>query len=690
MNMDVGGQIKGISLDSFLQMVQMEKGTCTLYVTTGPQTGVLYMLKGELVAAETGELLNLDAALEILGWDKTIISIENTCEKKTNEINQPLMNLLMEGMRRKDENKERQKELEYLSETMVPPDLADIIEPVTAKAPAEKSPPAVEPPTAEAEEVEVPPLPTPDDDSFSAVGPKKSFWPMPGVLIITGVILVLAAGLWMWRSFSTPGEDVIFQRTMTRVASVGSMAEKQRMIEKYIAENPQSPFLAEARNRIQEIEKIQAQSALDVSITQVNALPVDNKYMSSATAILEKFIRQYGKGHPALAQKARDRIDGLEHVVENRDFDKALKTSGAISERLGALQRYLSIYPDGRHLKKARERMQVLGEDYFKKIQQSISDCEQSRQWDACIKECTQFLKMLKGHPRSKQVQNLRAGLQDQIEFRKLRQRAEEKLPDVEAARRVYADYLVGHPNFTQRLPVEKLMASLDKDVAKLQAWRAIRKKAGEPKTDIFKRVQQLGAYIDENPKGPYINEAEDLMAQLQQARTAELRRLQAQKKQQAAEAKNRQQQQRRQQEAARIQSATDRMARKMTSVSDRFAVQQNGTVTDQRTGLTWVLLDSSAVLQKCISHENAQRYVKGLTTGGYRDWRLPTAAELAAIYKNPPFFPSGEAPWLWSSETYVKGYHKMGYTVTTKAERVFKKKSTNLKECGAVQAVRR
>jgi len=99
----VGGQLQGISLDSFLQMVQMEKTTCTLKVVSGKKEGLLYILNGDLISAETQGMKNLDAACAIISWDDTIIEIDNTCKKTENEINQPLMHVLMEGLKLKDE-----------------------------------------------------------------------------------------------------------------------------------------------------------------------------------------------------------------------------------------------------------------------------------------------------------------------------------------------------------------------------------------------------------------------------------------------------------------------------------------------------------------------------------------------------------------------------------------------------------
>lgn len=97
------GEVNGISLASFLQLVNMESKTCTLRVKAMGQVGQLYCQQGDLIAAEVGALSGDDAAIEMVSWDSAVIEILKFDRDKQKEIKQPLMNLLMEGSRRKDE-----------------------------------------------------------------------------------------------------------------------------------------------------------------------------------------------------------------------------------------------------------------------------------------------------------------------------------------------------------------------------------------------------------------------------------------------------------------------------------------------------------------------------------------------------------------------------------------------------------
>ncbi len=103
------GEVNGISLSSFLQLVSMENKSCTLRVTSMGQVGHLYCEQGELIAAAVGDLTAEKAAVEMISWDSAVIEILKFDKQKSREIKQPLMNILMEGSRRKDEMAAKKK-----------------------------------------------------------------------------------------------------------------------------------------------------------------------------------------------------------------------------------------------------------------------------------------------------------------------------------------------------------------------------------------------------------------------------------------------------------------------------------------------------------------------------------------------------------------------------------------------------
>jgi CheY-like chemotaxis protein len=106
-----GGRIRGVSLPSFLQMMELEDRSCTLSITAKGRAGRLYLRKGQPVAARSGQLSGRLAALQILTWKHVTIDIDYTPPTIEREITKPLMNLIMESGRLIDEEQRQRLEL---------------------------------------------------------------------------------------------------------------------------------------------------------------------------------------------------------------------------------------------------------------------------------------------------------------------------------------------------------------------------------------------------------------------------------------------------------------------------------------------------------------------------------------------------------------------------------------------------
>ena len=109
---DSQGHIRGITLGTFLQFLEMERKTCTLTVKSNEHIGSLYFLEGELINAKTETSEGKQAAYEIIGWDETEIDINYSCENKTKTITFPLSFVLMESCKIKDEVSKQLEEQE--------------------------------------------------------------------------------------------------------------------------------------------------------------------------------------------------------------------------------------------------------------------------------------------------------------------------------------------------------------------------------------------------------------------------------------------------------------------------------------------------------------------------------------------------------------------------------------------------
>ncbi len=97
------GFITGVSLGSFLQLLELDKKTCTLTVRSGKNQGTMYFKNGDLMDADTNGLSGTDAAFEIISWKNVEIILSNSCDITEQNIPESLGFILLEGSRREDE-----------------------------------------------------------------------------------------------------------------------------------------------------------------------------------------------------------------------------------------------------------------------------------------------------------------------------------------------------------------------------------------------------------------------------------------------------------------------------------------------------------------------------------------------------------------------------------------------------------
>lgn len=109
--LDIGtrGTVKDIPTHSFLQMLESEEKTCTLQVNRKNDRGMLYLRKGILIGAESKSLVGEEAAFLVLTWEETTIEIRYfNCQRKQ-DIHKPLIAIIMEAFRLKNQREKLQK-----------------------------------------------------------------------------------------------------------------------------------------------------------------------------------------------------------------------------------------------------------------------------------------------------------------------------------------------------------------------------------------------------------------------------------------------------------------------------------------------------------------------------------------------------------------------------------------------------
>jgi CheY-like chemotaxis protein len=117
------GSLHGITLSSFLQLMQLEQKTCSLTLSTDKNQGVIHCIKGEIIGAQTGEVKGKTAFYKIMEWNNPTIMIKEGCKNTERQIDVSLMHLLMESHQaidekgRDDSETIKNKDAQYLKQT---------------------------------------------------------------------------------------------------------------------------------------------------------------------------------------------------------------------------------------------------------------------------------------------------------------------------------------------------------------------------------------------------------------------------------------------------------------------------------------------------------------------------------------------------------------------------------------------
>ncbi len=104
LQINYGGQIRGIHLTSFLQIMEIEAHSCTLQIRAKEKKGFLWLKKGKPIAARTDSLSGKPAAIEIILWKNVTIDIDYRLGDIQQEISSSLISLILDSSLKDDEN----------------------------------------------------------------------------------------------------------------------------------------------------------------------------------------------------------------------------------------------------------------------------------------------------------------------------------------------------------------------------------------------------------------------------------------------------------------------------------------------------------------------------------------------------------------------------------------------------------
>lgn len=644
---DKESRIYGISLSSFLQMAMFEKISCTLEIKKPGKTGRLFLLQGELIAAETGRLKNKAAAYEILNWENTSIELREQSGKKTNEINQGLWEILSEAIRiRSEDSKDRR---------------------ATGKAGR-----------ADIKE-------KPADERYkrfldTAQKPGKKRLLLVSALVFAVLLLIAIGSVISIRTIKKGQVKSEYENLLVQAEELNTLEEKEMLFREYVNSHAPNTYTEETKKKINQIHYLIEEQDFQATIKSVEKLSIDSNYEKKATAIYTSYLTKYPDG--VYEDEIKDKISEIPGSIDDIDYGKLTKVAqNNYGKRIEAYLAYLSKHPDGRYNNAVEELISDTGEEYYNYLIREVTLCEQQKQWDTGIELCSRFIDIFKNNYHLDEVVELKTKLQENKDYYFLIAHIKRSGRNYWIIRKDYYKFLAKHPDTDKKDEIENKLSKIAKKIGEIKRWETVLIYSKNEQHGLSKRIYELENYISYNSSGPYVDSAKTMLTRLQTKNRS--------LKQQQMEKHRSRQQAQIQREKNWIERERNKVKTMLKRSGRRYVANNDGTFTDTRTGLTWCLLDSRAALNKCLDYKSSQKYVKSLKTGGYRDWRLPYSNELASLYKNEPFFPDKRAKWYWTSEVFTKGYYKNALIVTSKHEKAYKRREVNLDKCGWVRAVR-
>jgi hypothetical protein len=696
---DIGGQIHGISLPSFLQMSEMEGATYTLRVASGDRVGYLHLDGGSLIAAQYEGQNGSEAAYRIISWDNASIQIEPSDTGRAREIHEPLMHVMMESLKIKDE-------AGAASAPPLPPQPekgplpADQPEEKKKKPPAKTSAPKKKPaPEREAPAAnqtlepmlltDLAPIEPFEKGVDNSVGKQSQMSRTTKLLIVLGVVVLLAAVVVGGGKFLKHRQaNQRYEQLMADLEAAKALDAQIVLLMQYLKAHPEDVHRSELEARLNDTNVEMETLDYKKTMADVKRLPVDEQYEKKALSLYTVFLSKYPQSDYSKA--INEAIDGIRQKMGAAYFEGLKEIPpNDLPARYTAYEAYLDQFPKGAEREAVKGMIADLADQYYHTLEEQAAVCDTKQDWDDCLARCDRFLSDFAKLPTVAKVTALRSALQDKKDLVDLTVKAELAGDDYVYAKQIFTDYLANRPDTTEKASILQRIAALNVELAKKATWEKTAAYATNPANDILSRIQHVEKYIQDNAAGPYAAKARNLLKQLAPELKAAIRAQQKEEQQHQALVRQQAARDRRDQERRRIQKIRAQVSKQFRDLTSRFTDNGDGTVTDRVSGLTWCLLDSYLELGRCISYRAAKTYVQQLNVGNHTDWRLPTAGELAGIYKSGPFFPGSGADWYWTSESFARGYHRVVDVVTSVPETVFSRTSRNEESCGNVRAVR-
>ncbi|MCF8079762.1 MAG: DUF1566 domain-containing protein [Desulfobacterales bacterium] len=648
------GRIDGVGLATFLLESEAEKSSCSLRVTTEDLSGYLFIKNGVLIDASCGKAAGIEAAMEIISWVDTQIVLENPVERDEDTIAQPLLRTFTGALKKR--NSRNQESGQEVVDT--PPSAAKAAAAPLKKGPAKKK---------------------------KRPGKAKI---RPVYAVILAVVVMAAGAVYGYRYWQEQKRQEVYAVMAAAAAAEKDTEQAVSMLEAFIQAGPHDEYARKASEDILRLKTEAEKRFYDQIEAEVEALLTSAGFETKAEQIYQLYLERYPQGR--YAQNVRERIGSLGELAEKSLYQQVVGSKNEKpAAKIAAYQRYIERFPEGRHRKDVEKRIDSLAADQFRELETAMLNCKRSGRWQDCVDRCDGFLSAFGISSFSAAVRDFRKEAQGNLDLVEVDALAAGLAGDPQKAKLALEQFLQKRSDSPAAGEAQKRLAEADRRIDAAHQWQRIESLGRDEARPLRDRVEAVRSYAAKTPFTRYRESAARLAAELEKRMWEE-----SQKQQQmAAEQYRRMQLERQKQQAARERMRIEGLEKeaevKLAAAGERFVAGNAGTFVDKKSGLIWCLLDSQKTLNHCQSYQEAKNYVAKLSTGNFTDWRLPTAGELASLYKNPPFFPVDSAPWYWTTKIFTTGYHTKVRVVSSDRETEFKTEYRRASECGAVRAVR-
>jgi hypothetical protein len=546
-------------------------------------------------------------------------------------------------------------------------------------------------------------------------------------------VFIIAIGVFMTiRFLESRRMKAEYQIVLAQVEKVQKLESKERILQLYVKSHKKNEHTINAEMKTIEIRGFIQERDYNTALSRAEDLRKDKDY-EKAENTFQEYLKKYPRS--THASEFMQKISEIRILMEDRDYENLKNLAqDNYKARIKAYASYLTNYPAGKHKSVVEGLFSDISEEYFNYLKDEVIVCDKLEVWAECIQLCRHFTESLKDNTHLNEVKAIGIDLekkeQEHKELTKLMQKAGRKSKDYMAVKQIYSEYLKANPDSTEYIKgkIQNELARLDEK----RTWENTLAYGKNEQNDLEKRIDRLRHYIGKEATGLYVEDAKKLLKRLQEEeqgvkRNRRLADIQREKEQEqrkwdeinavirnreinvfdrirslesyisqnssgkyAGSARSKLEQLKAEGiEWTRMEGIKKRLSVQLAKSGGVFIDNGDGTVRDKRNGLIWCMLDSTDTLNKCINYESALKYVETLKTGGNGNWRLPTARELALIYKSEPFFPSVAERQYWTSETRGKASWQTVSIVNSKKDRSFSIEYVNVNQCLAVRAVR-